>query len=88
MIRLSPSITVTIRRGTPRRRAIVVAASGSVGATIAPSANAIAHGSPSITAWATTATTTIVTATSPIDSIEIARRFARRSRSEEKNAAE
>lgn len=42
------------RRGTPRRRAIVVAASGSVGETMAPSANAAAHGRPSTAACRTT----------------------------------
>ena len=67
---------------------IAVAASGSVGATIAPRANAAAQGRPSTIAWATTATAKVVTRTSPIESIEIARRSARRSRSDEKNAAE
>ena len=55
----------------PSRRAIVVAASGSVGATIAPSANAAAHGSPSISACATTATAHAVAITSPTASSEI-----------------
>ncbi len=43
-------MTVTTRRGALWRRAIAVAASGSVGATIAPSVNAAAHDSPSISA--------------------------------------
>ena len=66
---------------------IAVAASGSVGDTIAPSANAAAHGSPAIAACATTATSTVVTSTSPTALRVIARMSARRSRSEEKYAA-
>jgi hypothetical protein len=77
-------MTAVIRRGTPRRRAIAVAASGSVGDTIAPSANAAAHGSPSIAAWATTATEHAVSSTSPIEVSVIDRTSARRSRTEEK----
>ena len=80
-------MTVVIRRGTPSRRAIAVAASGSVGETIAPSANAAAHGRPSIAAWATTATEHIVTSTRTSAASVIGRRFARRSRTEEKYAA-
>ena len=64
----------TIRRGTASRRAIAVAATGSVGATIAPSANAAAHGSPSTSSCATTATVHIVASTSPTASSEIGRR--------------
>ena len=44
--RLSPSRMFTIRRGAPTRRMIAVAAAGSVGETIAPSAKAIAQGRP------------------------------------------
>ena len=40
LTRLSPSMMATIRRGMPSRRAITVAASGSVGDTTAPSTNA------------------------------------------------
>ena len=40
LIRLSPSTIVTRRRGTPKRRAMAVAAIGSVGDTMAPSTNA------------------------------------------------
>ena len=76
----------TIRRGTPSRRAIAVAAIGSVGETIAPSVNAAAHGSPT-TSCATTATATVVASTSPIASRPIGRMFVRRSRSEVKKAA-
>ena len=56
---------LTIRRGAPTRRMIAVAAAGSVGETIAPSANDIAHGSP-ISSWPMTATTAAVARTSPI----------------------
>lgn len=79
---------VTSRRGALSRRAIAVAAKGSVGETIAPSAKAAAHGRPSTTACMTTATVTVVASTSPMASVEIVRRSARRSRSEEKNAVE
>lgn len=78
---------VTIRRGTPSRLAIVVAAVGSVGPTIAPSAKAAAQPSPGATACAITATTAAVASTSPIASSEIDRRSARRSRRLAKNAA-
>ena len=78
---------VAMRRGAPMRRMTAVAATGSVGETIAPSANAAAHGSPATTAWATTATETVVTSTSPTASVEIGRKSARRSRSDWKNAA-
>ena len=77
-----------VRRGTFSRLAIWVAATGSVGATIAPSANAAAHGSPSISAWAATATAHAVTITSTTASSEMLRRSARRSRRLAKNAAE
>ncbi len=40
LTRLSPSRIVTMRRGIPTRRAIVVAATASGGATTAPRANA------------------------------------------------
>ena len=46
--RLSPSRMLTIRRGAPTRRITAVAAAGSVGETMAPSANAIAQGRPII----------------------------------------
>ena len=52
----------------------VPAASGSVGATIAPRANAAAHGRSSISACATTATATAVASTRPIASSEMVRR--------------
>jgi hypothetical protein len=87
LIRLSPSTVVTIRRGTPRRRAISVAASGSVGATTAPSTNDGAHPSPT-TAWATAATARTVASTAPIARKEIAPTFTRRSRRDVKNVAE
>ena len=80
MIRLSPSRIVTTREGTPRRRKIAVAATASGGATIAPSANAGHQPSSGISAFATTATTTVVNSTSPIASRPMARRFALKSR--------
>ncbi len=87
LIRLSPSITLTIRRGAPTRRIRAVAATGSVGDTIAPSAKDIGHDM-SITSWATTATAAAVTITRPIDVTEIARMSRRSALRSEKNAAE
>src|ERR671916_1808927 len=85
LTRLSPSKTVTMRRGTPRRWATVVAAMASVGETIAPSTNAAAQGR-SVTVWTTAATTRVVISTSPTASSEIALTFARKSRHEVKSA--
>ena len=62
LTRLSPSTIVTSLRGTPSRRAIEVAASGSVGETIAPRTNALGHERSSMNACATTATPTVVAA--------------------------
>ena len=87
LTRLSPSTIVTSLRGTPRRRAIEVAARGSVGETIAPSTNALPHESPSTNVWATTATPTVVATTRPTASAVIGRALVRRSRSEVKKAA-
>jgi hypothetical protein len=67
---------------------MAVAASGSVGATIAPRAKAAAHERPSTSACATTATVHIVARTSPMASSEIARASFRSSRRLAKNAAE
>jgi hypothetical protein len=77
---------VTSRRGAPMRRMISAGATASVGDTIAPSTNAGPQSNP-ITSWATSATAPIVTATSGMESIAIARPFRRRSRTEVKNAA-
>ena len=63
-----------------------MAATGSVGPTMAPSANAAAHGMPGTAACTATATATMVNSTSPIADMAIGRMFARRSRSEAKNA--
>ena len=54
----SPSRMATIRRGSPRRPATEVAATGSGGETIAPSTTATAHGIPN-TEWASTATAAV-----------------------------
>ena len=88
LISASPSTTVTTRRGSPIRPAIAVAATGSVGETIAPSRNAASHEKPGMTSCATTATARHVASTRPIDRSEIDPALARRSRSEAKNAAE
>jgi hypothetical protein len=86
LTRLSPSIRVRSRRGRPRRLAIAVAATASVGATTAPSTKATGHEVPGITAWATAATASIVARTSPIARSASGLAFRRRSRSDVKNA--
>src|SRR3954452_7507797 len=83
----SPSMMTTKRRGAPMREAIAVAATASVGATIAPSVKATGHDRPTIS-WATSATPSIVKSTQPTASSEMGLRLAWRSRSDEKNAAE
>ena len=49
----SPSRIVTIRRGSPMRRPIAVAATASGGATTAPIASAIGQDRPGISSWTT-----------------------------------
>ena len=66
---------------------IVVAATGSVGDTIAPSTNAIAHDRP-IASCPITATVTMVSSTRPIASSEIGRMLLRSARRSAKKAAE
>ncbi len=75
------------RRGSPSRWAIAVAAVGSVGETIAPSTKAVGQVSSGMTAWATTATATVVASTRPTARVEIEPAFARSSRSGVKKAA-
>ena len=67
---------------------MAVAATASVGATMAPITKQTGHDSPPMVAWQTAATVSMVTSTRPTASREIARRLARRSRSEVKKAAE
>ena len=62
-------------------------ASGSVGETTAPSVNAAPHDIPGTSAWAATATATIVASTSPTELSVTERRFARMSPRFAKNAA-
>ena len=88
LIRLSPSTTVTSPRGTAIRRMIAVAATGSVGATMAPSVNAAAHGMSGTSALIATATAHIVSSTSTTACSEIGRRLRRRSLRLAKKAAE
>src|SRR3712207_945078 len=87
LTRLSPPTTVPTRPGTPSLLNIASAATGSVGARIAPRTKAAAHGSP-ITACATTAIAQVVARTRPTASSTIGLRWARRSRGEEEKAAE
>ena len=80
----SPSRIVTIRRGSPIRRPIAVAATASGGATTAPIATAPAASrcSGSISVRRRRRRPTVVKTTSPTDSSRIARRLALKSTSE------
>ena len=78
----SPSRIVTIRRGSPIRRPIAVAATASGGATTAPIARAIAQETPGSSRCATSPTPNVVNATSPTDSSRIGRLLTRKSTSE------
>ncbi len=77
-------MTLTILDGTPSLRAIAVAASGSVGAQIAPSVKATAHDMSSTSACATTATAPAVSTTRPIALSVIGRHSSFMSRGEAK----
>ena len=70
------------------RSAIAVAATASVGATIAPSTNAAGQERSSMNLCATAATDSIVVSTSPSASSESGLMLVRRSRSDVKNADE
>ena len=88
LTRLSPSMIAMILRGTEMREAIAVAATASVGATIAPTTNDTGHERPEMNVWQTAATVTVVTSTSPTASNESGLMLVRRSRSDVKNADE
>ncbi len=87
LMRLSPSMRVMSRRGTPSRWVIEIAASGSVGDTIAPNANAAAHGTSGTAQWIAAATAHIVSSTRTTALSVIARALWRRSRTDAKYAA-
>ena len=87
LMRLSPSRIVTIRRGTPSRWKIDVAATASGGATIAPRVSAAARPMPGIMAFATRPTASVVNSTRPTARRRIGRAFARKSRIGVKYAA-
>ena len=78
--RASPSISVRMILGVPSLRKTAVAARASVGPTIAPRVNAAAQLSPGTSACATSATTTIVNSTRPMERRTSGTTFARRSR--------
>jgi hypothetical protein len=84
----SPSRIVTIRRGSPIRRPIVVAATASGGATTAPIARAAHQSMPGSIACTSHPTPNVVNATSPTLSSRIERRLALKSTSEDWIAAE
>jgi hypothetical protein len=83
----SPSSTVLSLRGNFSFRATEVAATGSGGATAAPSATPAANGSPGTTALTTAPTTNAVTATSATASSPMARRLSRNWRHDVRLAA-
>lgn len=85
--RLSPSSTVSMRRGRRSRPAIAVTATASVGATIAPNARAAATVIAGTTIQATAPTTATVKTTSPTDSRRMLSPRARTSRTEVRIAA-
>ena len=68
LTRLSPSRTVTTRRGIPTRRAMEVAATASGGATTAPSATAAASEMEGTIHQVTRPTAKVVTITKPTES--------------------
>ena len=86
LTRDSPSRIVTIRRGSPIRRATAVAATASGGATTAPSANATANGT-SRSHHVTSPTPAAVKSTSPTDRPRIGVQLARKSTSDVRIAA-
>jgi len=86
LIRLSPSMIATSRRGTPSLEAMAVAATASVGATIAPITKHVGQERPEIPSWQAAATVTIVTSTRPMARNDSGRAFRRSSRSDVKNA--
>ena len=71
-----------MRRGSPIRRPIAVAATASGGATTAPMAKAIGQEMSGISACTTTPTPRVVKATRPTQSSRIERRLALKSTSE------
>ena len=83
MIIASPSTSIPTRSGTCMRLKVACAATGSVGATTAPSTNAAGHERPSISSCAATATAPIVASTAPSASTVSGRSSARSSRGEE-----
>ena len=83
----SPSRIVTMRRGSPIRRPIAVAATASGGATTAPIANARGQPRSGSSACDDPATPAVVKTTSPTDSSRIGRRLALKSTREVCTAA-
>jgi hypothetical protein len=77
--RLSPSRSVTTRRGMPTRRATALAATASGGATTAPTARASAKSTRGRSSMTTPATATAVARTRPTESSVIARLLLLRS---------
>lgn len=75
----SPSMSLTSRRGTSSRCMMAVAATGSVGDTIAPRTNAVCQAMPGITKCAAHATADIVTRTKTTEFIVKPRRLLRKS---------
>ena len=75
LTRLSPSMMVTRRRGTPSFLMTAAAADASGGETIAPSRNAAGHEMPRPKARTVTATSVVVNRTRPNASRKMGRRF-------------
>ena len=78
----SPSRMVTIRRGSPIRRPMVVAATASGGATTAPIASAAGQPTPGSSSCTSQPIPSVVKTTRPTERSRIARRWALKSTSD------
>ena len=85
LTRLSPSRIAASRSGAPAERMTDVVATGSVGASAAPTTKPAAHGTPAATC-STAAIAAMVASTSPTARKPIARRFERTSSAAKRNA--
>ena len=84
----SPSRMVTIRRGSPIRRPMVVAATASGGATTAPIASAAGQPTSGSSSWTSQPMPKVVKTTRPTERSRITRRWALKSTSDVCRAAE
>ena len=88
LMRLSPEMTVMMRRGRPRRRPMDAADTASGGATIAPSSSAPGRVSEGMMRNATAPTASAVISTSQMPRRRICGRLCRKLTNETSSAAE